>query len=201
MNKLILVLLLSIMTGCTEETIETTVLKDSIPEKNYGVEDVNAENTNSHAKTYYGLLKTVILATNSNQLQTRSSSTDTIEENPLVEKLESINILNETGSSISFFSMEEGNQTEFLEDWAMLEASDMSEKLSLEPELETYIKEENEIVAQTIQEEAIQTRSGGIKIKNNDTFLKKNQRTHGEFAFKSRTGKYSRDKNRCINRG
>ncbi len=173
MNKLIPVLLLSIMTGCTEEAIETTVLKDSTPEKSYGIEDVNAANTNSHAKTYYDLLKTVILATNSNQPQTRSSSTDTTEENPLVEKLESINILNETGDSISFFSMEEEDQTEFLEDWAMLEASDMSEKLSIEPELETYIKEENEIVAQTIQEEAIQTRSSGIKIKNNDTFFKK----------------------------
>lgn len=172
-NNLILVLSLSIMTGCTAETIETTASNDFALEKSYGIEDVNAESTNPHAKNYYNLLKTVILATNSNQPQTRGSNTDNTEENPLVEKLESINILTETGDSISFFSMEEIEQTEFLEDWATLEANNMSEKLSLEPELETYIKEENEIVAQTIQEEAIQTRNGSIKIKNNDTFFKK----------------------------
>lgn len=200
-NNLILVLSLSIMTGCTAETIETTASNDFALEKSYGIEDVNAENTNPHAKNYYNLLKTVILATNSNQPQTRGSNTDNTEENSLVEKLESINILTETGDSISFFSMEEIEQTEFLEDWATLEANDMSEKLSLEPELETYIKEENEIVAQTIQEEAIQTRNGSIKIKNNDTFFKKNKRTYGEFAFNTRTGKYSCYKNRCINRG
>lgn len=33
MNKLIPVLLLSIMTGCTEEAIETTVLKKFYPRK------------------------------------------------------------------------------------------------------------------------------------------------------------------------
>ena len=69
--------------------------------------------------------------------------------------------------------MNEEEQAAFLDDWAMLEANDMSEKLSIEPELETYIQEQNEIVEQTIQEEAIRTRSGGMKIADKERFFRK----------------------------
>lgn len=69
--------------------------------------------------------------------------------------------------------MNEEEQAAFLDDWATLEANDMSEKLSIEPELETYIQEQNEIVEQTIQEEAIRTRSGGMKIVDKERFLRK----------------------------
>lgn len=166
-------LIVLIMTGCAKETLEITTKSESSEEKSYSIEDINTADANQHATTYYELLKTVILATNSNLPQTRSGETDSIQENPIVEKLENLNILDETGDSISFFSMNEEEQIEFLEDWATIEANDMSEKLSLEPELETYIQEQNEIVNQTIQEESVQTRNGNIKIVDSKRFFAK----------------------------
>ena len=166
-------LILLIITGCSKETLEVVPQAGPGGEKSYSIQDINSAAANPHATTYYKLLKTAILATNSNLPQTRSGSTDSISENPFVEKLENLDISDENGDSISFFSMNEEEQTAFLDDWAMLEANDMSEKLSLEPELETYIQEQNEIVEQTIQEEAIQTRSGGIKIADRERFFKK----------------------------
>ena len=170
-HKLVLVSLLLVMAGCTAETVETTAPNE--PAKQYGIEDVDASHVNPHAKAYYDLLKTAILATNSNLPQTKSGDTDSLSDNPLADKLESMNIVNESGNSISFSSMEKEKQIEFLDDWALLEASEMSEKMSLQPELETYIQEENEIVTQAISEEGVQTRNGDIKIANKNNFFKK----------------------------
>lgn len=169
----LVLLILLIITGCSKETLEVVPQAEPGGEKSYSIQDINSAAANPHATAYYKLLKTAILATNSNLPQTRSGSTDSISENPFVEKLENLDISDENGDSISFFSMNEEEQTAFLDDWAMLEANDMSEKLSLEPELETYIQEQNEIVEQTIQEEAIQTRNGGIKIADRECFFKK----------------------------
>ena len=169
-------LILLIITGCSKETLEVEPQAGSGGEKSYSIQDINSAAANPHATTYYKLLKTAILATNSNLPQTRSGSTDSISENPFVEKLENLDISDENGDSISFFSMNEEEQTAFLDDWAMLEANDMSEKLSLEPELETYIQKQNEIVEQAIQEEAIQTRNGIVKIVDSERFFLKNNR-------------------------
>lgn len=174
MNKLMLAsFFLLLMTGCSEETLEVPAHPKLPEEKSCSIEDINIANANPHATTYYELLKTVILATDSNTPQTRNGETDSISANPFIEKLESIDILDENGDPLSFFSMNEEQQSTFLDEWATLEANDMSEKLSLEPELETYIQEQNEIVNQTLQEEAVQTRSGSIKIADSKRFFKK----------------------------
>lgn len=172
-KSILALLILLIVTGCSKEILEVVPQAESSEEKSYCVQDVNSAVVNPHATTYYELIKTAILATNSNLPQTRGGSTDSISDNPFVEKLENLDILDENGDSISFFSMNEEEQAAFLDDWATLEANDMSEKLSIEPELETYIQEQNEIVEQTIQEEAIRTRSGGMKIVDKERFFKK----------------------------
>lgn len=172
-KSILALLILLIVTGCSKEILEVVPQAESSEEKSYCVQDVNSAVVNPHATTYYELIKTAILATNSNLPQTRGGSTDSISDNPFVEKLENLDILDENGDSISFFSMNEEEQAAFLDDWATLEANDMSEKLSIEPELETYIQEQNEIVEQTIQEEAIRTRSGGMKIVDKERFLRK----------------------------
>lgn len=172
-NKTTLALfILLFIAGCSKEDLDIATQDDSGKGQSYSVEDITGT-TNPHATTYYELLKTAILATSSNLPQTRSGDTDSIPANPFVEKLESLDISDENGDSIPFFSMNEEEQTAFLDDWAMLEASDMSEKLSLEPELETFIQEQNEIVDQTIKEESVQTRSGSLKIADRARFFKK----------------------------
>ncbi len=172
-KSILALLILLIVTGCSKEILEVVPQAESSEEKSNCVQDVNSAVVNPHATTYYELIKTAILATNSNLPQTRGGSTDSISDNPFVEKLENLDISDENGDSISFFSMNEEEQAAFLDDWATLEANDMSEKLSIEPELETYIQEQNEIVEQTIQEEAIRTRSGGMKIVDKERFFKK----------------------------
>lgn len=173
-NKTTLALfILLIITGCSKETLEVAPQAGPGEEKSYSIQDINSAAANPHAIAYYELLKTAILATNSNLPETRSGTPNSISENPFIEKLENLDISDENGTSISFFSMNEEEQTAFLDDWAMLEANEMSEKLALEPELETYLHEQNEIVEQTIQEEATQTRSGSIKIADRGRFFKK----------------------------
>lgn len=103
-------LILLLITGCSKETLEIALQAGLDEEKSYSIQDINFAVANPHATTYYKLLKTAILATNSNLPQTRSGSTDRISENPFVEKLENLDVSDENGDSISFFSMNEEEQ-------------------------------------------------------------------------------------------
>lgn len=115
-KSILALLILLIVTGCSKEILEVVPQAESSEEKSYCVQDVNSAVVNPHATTYYELIKTAILATNSNLPQTRGGSTDSISDNPFVEKLENLDILDENGDSISFFSMNEEEQAAFLDD-------------------------------------------------------------------------------------
>lgn len=161
--------------GCSNEelNLEAKQFFSSESATEISIDDVATNNINGEAKTYYSLLKTAIFATDSNLPHTRNVVPDNDQENPLIEKLEDIAISDEDGNPISFFSLEEKQQMEFLDEWVVLEADAMSEKLNINPELRDYVKEQNEIIGQVLQEETAQTRSGDYKVKNNNLFFQK----------------------------
>lgn len=86
-KSILALLILLIVTGCSKEILEVVPQAESSEEKSNCVQDVNSAVVNPHATTYYELIKTAILATNSNLPQTRGGSTDSISDNPFVEKI------------------------------------------------------------------------------------------------------------------
>ena len=131
---------------------------------------VDVNTLNSEAVTYFANIKTAIFATGSNSITTRSAE----KENPLVDKLESIEIVkDETGSGFSFFEMTSEEQELFLNDWMVLQAEQMTQKIADNPELLDYVMMENEVISSVLEEEMTETRSGESKIKDNKVFFAK----------------------------
>ncbi len=175
--KLINILFISVVTlSCNKENEVANTKKDNFTadsSKNISVDDINLSEINKEAFDYYSNLKTAILATGSNKKNSLRSSED--EENPLIEKLEEIEIIKEeNGEQISFFDMPENSQIDFLEDWSLLQAEEMSRKLIENPELEEYLKEQNEIVGDVLEEETTTLKSTEISlVKDNKVFFEK----------------------------
>ena len=97
------------------------------------------------------------------------------EENPLIEKLESVKIeKEETSAEVSFFEMTEVEQELFLNDWAILQAKQLSQKFAENPELATYIQAENEVVEKVMREEIIDVKGKSV-VKDNKAFFTKIQ--------------------------
>lgn len=126
---------------------------------------------NSNAIDYYKNIKTAIFATGSNLAAARIEG-----NNPLVEKLESIEITkDETSDDVSFFEMTETEQELFLNDWSLFQAEQMSQKIAANPELLEFVMMENEVVGSVLAEEMVQTRSGKPTIRDNRGFFDKIQ--------------------------
>ena len=96
--------------------------------------NVDLSSLNTNAVAYFDNIKTAIFATGSNLPGTKSESQD--EENPLIEKLQNMQIVDEESSQgVSFFTMEIEEQEEFLNEWAILQAEQLSEKMKEAPDL------------------------------------------------------------------
>lgn len=144
--------------------------------------EVDQSSLNSNAVKFYDNIKTVIFATGSNMPATRNGEAG---ENPLIDKLESIEIeVEETKDNVSFFDMPVQDQETFLTDWTILQAEDLSKKIEIEPELEKYIIEENEIIGGILAEEfGEETRSNVTeKVKDNKAFFAKIQKRMAQRA-------------------
>jgi hypothetical protein len=135
--------------------------------------NVNVSGLNANAVSYYDNIKTAIFATGTNLPVTKSSTEEG--ENPLIEKLESLQIIKEeTSADVSFFEMNADEQELFLDDWAVLQSEQLSEKFAIAPELEDAIKAENEVVREVLDEELQPgTKGGKPRIANNKAFFAK----------------------------
>lgn len=160
--------LLALLFGCSNEDINIQSDKTVDKVNAYGIKDIPGT-TNPDAAMYYGLIKKVILATGSNQPETRAMNNP----NPLVQKLEAMNIKNASNTSRSFYDLKTKEQERFLEEWAALEAKELSQKLALRPDLIQYIQKQNTIVQQILNEESVQTRSGETRVTNVNRFFEK----------------------------
>jgi hypothetical protein len=160
--------------GCQKESL---ISGDENPPEARVASSVYTEGLNAEAVAYFENIKTAIFATGSNLPATRSGD----EPNPLVEKLESIEIVkDETSSDVSFFDMDETEQVLFLNDWSLFQAEQMSQKIAANPELLEFVLIENEVVRSVLDEEIIQTRSGKPKIQDNRAFFDKIQQRMAE---------------------
>jgi hypothetical protein len=158
--------------GCNKDDVATVDNEMESPVKSEA-KDVDASSLNKDAVAYFGNIKTAIFATGSNLPETKSES----EENPLIEKLESIAIVKEeTSADVSFFEMTEVEQELFLNDWAILQAEQLSQKLAENPELAAYIQTENEVVEEVMSEEIIEVKGKSV-VKDNKVFFCQNSGT------------------------
>lgn len=156
--------------ACQKES--TTIDKDSPPEIQKA-SDIKVANLNPEAVTFYENIKTAVFATGSNLPGMTRSAAD---ENPLIEKLESIDIVkDETSADVSFFEMDEVEQKLFLDDWALVQAEQLNQKIADNPELAEIIRMENEVISSVLNEETTQTRSGELKINDTKVFFAKIQ--------------------------
>lgn len=136
--------------------------------------DINPQSIQSDAKEHFNLLKRTILATGSHLPQTRSSEVS----NPFYSKLAQLVLVDDEAKNgkISFHSLCLDEQLAFLEDWMVIQAKNLSDKLSVRPDLLDYVKQQNEIFATTLNEELLQTRSASEeRVKDNTLFFNKLQ--------------------------
>ncbi len=160
--------------GCNKEDSDIG-LTDAIPEGSVEKElaDIDLSGLNGEAKLYCDLIQTAVFATNSHKPVISSRVVNGEEVNPLREKLKEMEIWGENGNQISFFSLPEAEQAEFLSDWAVFEAAQMTEKIRIDPEVEEYIRQHNEIIVHVLGEESIGTRGINLRVKDNKAFFAK----------------------------
>ncbi|MDR2010341.1 MAG: hypothetical protein LBQ22_07655 [Bacteroidales bacterium] len=79
----------------------------------------------------------------------------------------------ESSEQISFFDMDENEQEAFLENWAILQAEQLSEKFLAEPELEAAVEAENEVIESVLDEEVTEVKSGQYHVKDKEAFFAK----------------------------
>lgn len=133
--------------------------------------DINIHNIQLDAKEHFDLLKRSILATQA-YLPITKSNNNTL--NPLGKRLSQLEII-DGDNIVSFFQLDLSDKLEFLEDWVIIQAQELSAKLAIHPELKDYVKEQNMVFKTTLDEEVIQTRTSGYRVKNNNVFFTKLQ--------------------------
>ena len=142
------------------------------------VDEIDISGISEDAALYFSNLRTVVFATESNVLPTPSLRSSDV-ENPFIEKLQDLTIVDpDTQKEVSFFSMSEAEQAEFLEKWSIAGASQMSEKIAVNSDVAVYVREQNQIVTNLIKTEFEPTatlRSSGVnlKVKDKNAFFSK----------------------------
>jgi hypothetical protein len=81
----------------------------------------------------------------------------------------------EISEEVSFFDMDPTEQEAFLENWAILEAEQLSEKILLAPEIEEVIQAENEAIESVLGEELVSVKGGQSYLKDKKVFFSKLQ--------------------------
>ncbi|MEG0917442.1 MAG: hypothetical protein RSF68_10550 [Myroides sp.] len=117
---------------------------------------------------YYNNLKTIIFAAELNKLDVINSLSE--EEIPMVEKIKTLDLVDEGDKQITFFDLEnEEQQIDFMDQYLDEEALSVSKKITNEPELINNFKEENLVIERLLNEYNVT--SSSIKIADKISFF------------------------------
>jgi hypothetical protein len=167
----------SMFVGCNKEdvTVDNEISSQIIKSD---VENVDVSKLNKNAVARFDNIKKIVFATGINKkdyplTKSGEAGEPTIAE-LFIEKLSSLDIVeDESSEQISFFDMDENEQEVFLENWAILQAEQLSEKFLAEPELEAAVELENEVIESVLDEEVTEVKSGQYHVKDKETFFAK----------------------------
>ena len=126
------------------------------------ISDIDVSKLNIEAKRYYGnMAKFISLTTpdlKSDQLSKIKSATNDDSDsllNPIVEEFANLDIVDESGTKISFFDLTDSEKEIFLDQWATTGADAMTPKLNdqeIGKELEEYVQIQNDAFDEVMAE-------------------------------------------------
>ena len=137
---------------------------------------------NPQASLFYSNLSEIIKATTIPGLMTKSALDAEMNhtaafylENdidyPVQARLATIDIETEDGDIISFYDLPEEDQVEFVDMYTQHQAQLLSEKIEQLPVLEQYVEAQNEVVAEVLAGNSVNTKSGGYQIDDPRAFF------------------------------
>ncbi len=140
------------------------------------------ETTNVEAVRYYTNLNKIIKSLTLQQSLTKETVEQTEyfnaeyyleheEEYPMLAKLATIDVELEDGSIITYFDLPDDEKEEFLNEYTTQEALALSAKIEVAPEIEWFIKEENRIIEEAMECQAVITKDGLLSINDPKSFL------------------------------
>ncbi|MDR1006752.1 MAG: hypothetical protein LBL74_07820 [Bacteroidales bacterium] len=150
-------LLTSILTSCSDEDVylhngSKGFNKDfTINQSETGLDNIDTSLINADALKYYSLIKDVILLTRANELKIAENPNNT--KIPLIEKLKDMILFDSNDNKMSFYDLDSNEQIEFLNEWVIIQAYDLTEKIEKGEAigLYDYLKEHNSIVTNVLK--------------------------------------------------
>lgn len=145
----------------------TSCEKNEVTDKNISnnevlISDMDVSNHNIEAQRYFGNMAKFISLTTADMSseglrKTKSATNDDSnnELNPIVEEFANLDIVDESGSKISFFDLQDSEKELFLEQWTIAGAAAMTPKLNDEEigkELEEYVQIQNDAFDEVMEE-------------------------------------------------
>lgn len=150
-------------TSCStsEPTPNGSSFVENAPQTETHISEINRANISPAALKHYRLISDVIMATTNKAGKTRAELNRDDEAIPaepeciFYEKVHQLNIEDENGDSIKVVDMEEEEKQAFLDQWSVMEAAQLSEKIVDEPGLQSYVEEENRIIEELLSESGV----------------------------------------------
>ncbi len=180
MKKLLILFTVAIFFGsCQKEETGKDIVGDETLISNIDVSKLNSE-----AKRYYGnMAKFMSLTTSdlksahvSKLKSSASENTDSL-LNPIVEEFANLEIVDESGSQISFFDLPDSDKGVFLDQWVTVGAADMTPKLNdsiIGKELEEYVQIQNDAFDEVMEElgnsDTTKLKSSVAKLSQNELY-------------------------------
>lgn len=180
MRKLLIILTVAIVfVSCQkEETGKDVVVNETL------IRDIDVSKLNSEAKRYYGnmakfmkITTSELKSTHINRLKSSASENPDSLLNPIVEEFANLEIVNESGSQISFFDLSDSDREIFLDQWVTACAADMTPKLNdsiIGKELEEYIQIQNdafdEVMAELGNSDTSNLKSSFFRLSSNELY-------------------------------
>ncbi len=154
---LILFTVVTIFGSCQKEEVGKDIVGDETL-----ISDIDVSKLNSEAKRYYGnmakfmsLTTSELKSTHVTRLKSATSEDPDSLLNPIVEEFANLEIVDESGSQISFFDLSDSDRGVFLDHWVTAGAADMTPKLNdsiIGKELEEYIQIQNDAFDEVMEE-------------------------------------------------
>ncbi len=180
MKKLLILFIVVIVFGsCQKEEVGKNIVGDETL-----ISDINVSKLNSEAKRYYGNMAKFISLTTSDlksihvsRLKSSSSEDTDSLLNPIVEEFANLEIVDESGSQISFFDLSDSDREIFLDHWVTACAADMTPKLNdsiIGKELEEYVQIQNDAFDEVMEElgnsDTTKLKSSVAKLSQNELY-------------------------------
>ena len=184
----------------------TSCEKNEVTDKNISnnevlISDMDVSNHNIEAQRYFGNMAKFISLTTANMSseglrKSKSATNDDSnnELNPIVEEFANLDIVDESGTKISFFDLQDSEKELFLEQWTIAGAAAMTPKLNdpeIGNELEEYVQIQNDAFDEVMEELGSTGRSNikssVAKLSQNELYDKISSRVIERIKQKSET--------------